>query len=139
MEQSRWLVEAKTREVKERLALLLGPRGAVSQAARAAQVHRTTVSNWKSQNREAMPDVAEAGLMCEQLGVSLDYLYSGWPSKVGNQQVPEALQDIMVMLMQTSDREHHMVRTILNGAILMYGSGVARESSEQINEQNLKT
>lgn len=131
MEQNRWLVDAKVRQIKHRLSQLLAARGAVAQAARACQVHRTTVSNWKSANREAMPNIAEAGLMCEHLGISLDQLYSGLPSEVKGRELPEEIQDIVWMMMQTDERTQNMVRSILNGAILMQSYQLSEQKSEQ--------
>jgi len=119
MKDGRWMVDQKTQEVKQRLNQILSARGAVSQASQAAQVHRTTVSNWKMPTRDSMPDLVEAGLICERFGISLDQLYKGLPSKVGEEQVPEKVGDIVLMLLQVDDHVLEMIRRMLNGAILM--------------------
>lgn len=57
--------------------------------------------------------------MCEHLGISLDQLYSGLPSEIRGRELPERVQDVVWMLLQTDERTEAMVRSILNGAILL--------------------
>jgi len=133
--ESKWLVDQKRKEVKARLRQILSPRGATTQAAVAAQTHRATVSTWKMEGKDSLPTIVEAGLICERFGVSLDQLYSGLPSRVKGQELPERIADIVTMMLQVDENVLQMVRNMLNGQILMQ-SFQSHDPSEQKSEHN---
>lgn len=109
-------LERKKRDVRERLSQLLGVWGNVSKVARILGKHRTTVSTWVSDKRVSLPDVAEAGMICEALGVSLEQLFYGFTAEIQGRELSKEMQELMILLMQSKPETISVVRTILEAA-----------------------
>lgn len=109
-------MERKKRDIQDRLTQLLSVWGAVSKVARAIGVHRTTVATWVSNKRTALPDVAEAGAICEVMGVTLGQLYYGWDQIADGEPIPQDVQDLVLMLIRAKPEVINMVRILLESA-----------------------
>lgn len=93
-------------------------RGMVTEVARAAGVHRTTVSSWMRMDRDSLPNLAEGGRIAKRLGIALDQLYTGLPTQVQGKEIPESMRDTVVMLLQSEPDTQQMVHMLLKNMII---------------------
>lgn len=107
-----WSDEEKERreEIRRRLQHLLEThRGLAAWLSRTYGIPESSISNWKSPSRSDLPDIHEAGLLCDAAGAGLDWLFFG--RERDHREQPE-IRAIITMLRSDPERARALARAL---------------------------